>query len=108
MSLPRRRPLWALLNALVTLAVFGATGYALYRPLARLGEYDLGWHPGYLAAAGASYLAGLGLSAVYWHRLLHSLGQRPPGPALAWAFFFGHLAKYVPGKAMIVIVRAAI
>lgn len=64
-------------------------------------ELKLSW----LALAGVSYGLGLLPMGIYWHRLLHSFGQHPtPGQTLA-AFYLGHLGKYVPGKAMVVVLR---
>jgi len=62
--------------------------------------------PAWLAAAAGLYLAGLFPSGWFWYRLLSALGQKPlPGRTLR-AWYIGHLGKYVPGKALVVLMRA--
>jgi uncharacterized membrane protein YbhN (UPF0104 family) len=43
----------------------------------------------------------------FWHRALSSLGQPAPWAATLRAYFLGHLGKYVPGKALSVLLRVA-
>ena len=66
--------------------------------------------------AGAARVAGRCRRAVrvglvpmawFWHRTLAALGQPAPWRATLRAYFLGHLGKYVPGKAMAVILRVA-
>jgi uncharacterized membrane protein YbhN (UPF0104 family) len=57
-------------------------------------------------AAGALYLLGLAPSGWFWHRLMVALGQRPAVADSLAAYFIGHLGKYVPGKALVVVIRA--
>jgi glycosyltransferase 2 family protein len=62
--------------------------------------------PVWLAASGVLYLAGILMSAIYWRRLL-SAAQQPVGYAeTIRAFYVSQVGKYVPGKAMVVILRA--
>jgi glycosyltransferase 2 family protein len=67
-------------------------------------QFDFGW----LAASGGMYLLGTLWCAVFWHRTLRALGQ----PVGLWqairAYYIGQLGKYVPGKAMVVILRAGL
>jgi len=67
-------------------------------------QLDSGW----LAAAGALYLAGLAPSGVFWHRVLWTLGQRPRLIESLRAYYIGHLGKYVPGKALVVVLRTVL
>ena len=67
-----------------------------------VGELDwaiLGW-------AGGAYLVGLLPCWWYWRHTLRSMGQSPPFLGSLAAYFIGHLGKYVPGKAMVVVLRA--
>ncbi len=67
-------------------------------------RFDLGW----LAAAVALYLAGLTAFGVYFWRVL-ACSDSPVGfYAAVRAYLVSHLAKYVPGKAMVVLVRSAL
>jgi uncharacterized membrane protein YbhN (UPF0104 family) len=65
---------------------------------------DFGW----LALSGGLYLAGTFPAAVFWHRTLKALGQNIGFGRTLRAYYLGHLGKYVPGKAMVVIVRAGL
>ena len=44
----------------------------------------------------------------FWYRTLQAFGQAPEGLSSLRAFFIGHLGKYVPGKAMVVVLRTAL
>lgn len=62
---------------------------------------------GWLAAATAVSILGWIPSAVYWRWVMAKLGAPAPWPEVWCAYYCGHLGKYVPGKAMTLIVRAA-
>src|SRR5262249_42184911 len=47
-------------------------------------------------------------SAWYWRKLISNLGMSPPWPQVLRAYFCGHLGKYVPGKAVAIVIRAAL
>ena len=66
------------------------------------------WHfaPGWLVAAGGLYLLGMLPAALFWHRVLRVLGQPVGWLSAVRAYYIGHLGKYVPGKAMVVVLRA--
>lgn len=76
--------------------------------LAKLDEHP--WHvqPGWLAAAGGLYLVGLLPAGLFWHRVLCVLGQTAGVGETLRAYYVGHLGKYVPGKAMVVVLRAGL
>lgn len=44
----------------------------------------------------------------YWKELLADLGPRPPWMQVIRAYYCGHPGKYVPGKAMVMIIRAGL
>ena len=64
--------------------------------------------PIWVAASIAAYLAGLCFSGLFFGRVLKN-SPTPVGylPALR-AYLISHLAKYVPGKALVVVVRAGL
>jgi uncharacterized membrane protein YbhN (UPF0104 family) len=62
----------------------------------------------WLLAAGVIYLLGQLPNGLFWHQILSSLGQRVPLGATLRAFYVGNLGKYVPGKAMVVVMRTGI
>ncbi|WP_158633348.1 lysylphosphatidylglycerol synthase domain-containing protein [Tautonia sociabilis] len=64
-----------------------------------------GW---WLSASAALYLVGLSCFGVFFTRILaRSDAPVPLGPALR-AYLIGHLGKYVPGKAMVVVLRVGL
>lgn len=69
----------------------------------RIDWRQFGW--GWLVLSGSLYLLGSMMSWVYWHRVLWAIGERPTFRETLAAFFIGHLGKYVPGKAMVVVLR---
>jgi len=94
----------------VLAAVVWGVQRTLLQAIADLDEYpwsrfDAYW-PWWLAASAALYLVGLLPMALYWRRALVVLGQRPGMLETARAYYVGHLGKYVPGKALVVILRA--
>jgi len=61
-----------------------------------------------LALAGGLYMVGSAPMGLFWFALLRAMGQRLRLLPTLRAFFIGHLGKYVPGKAMVVILRAGL
>jgi uncharacterized membrane protein YbhN (UPF0104 family) len=84
------------------------TAYAAFEELERKhwspAQLRLPW----LALSGVLYLAGLLPSGWFWYRLLRVLGQQPRWAETLRAYFIGHLGKYVPGKALVVILRTGL
>ena len=65
---------------------------------------DAGW----LVASGVLYLLGQLPSGLYWHRVLNRLGQAARLGETLCAYYIGHLGKYVPGKALVIILRTGL
>jgi len=55
-----------------------------------------------------AYVGAMTLSCLFWHRVLWSLGQQANYQKTFLAFFSSQLGKYVPGKAMVVVIRTDI
>lgn len=70
--------------------------------------FDWQLDPLWVVVAGLFYLAGSLPMGLYWYRVLRALGQHPRVPEALRAFCIGHLGKYVPGKAMVVVLRAGL
>jgi glycosyltransferase 2 family protein len=60
-----------------------------------------------LLLAGLCYAAGMLPAGLYWRRCLLALDQRAPTIPILWAYFYGNLGKYFPGKAMVIVIRLA-
>jgi hypothetical protein len=103
---PRRRRLWPLV-AKVSIVLLVLVG--IHRTLAsawsELAQQRLDLSGGWLIAAGGLYVLGLVPAAWYWYWLLRSFGQRVDAPTAMRAHFIGHLGKYLPGKAMVFVLR---
>ena len=63
---------------------------------------------GWVMLAGTVYLVGLLPAGLFWHRVLLAVGEHPRCFDTLRAYYIGHLGKYVPGKAMVVILRAGL
>jgi glycosyltransferase 2 family protein len=104
----RRHAFLGIKIAFLALVVWGA-----YRTLAAaIGSLrEQNWQPselrlGWAVVAGVFYLISQFPCAWFWHGVLLGLGQKVTLPRAARAFYIGHLGKYLPGKALVVIMRA--
>ena len=103
-----KRPLIVVLKAAVAVLVLWAVGRHVVRTWNDLRQQEAAFQvqPVRLIASGVLYLAGLSCCGRFYERVL----QASPtpiglGPALR-AYLVSHLGKYVPGKAMVVVMRA--
>jgi uncharacterized membrane protein YbhN (UPF0104 family) len=74
----------------------------------QIGEHPWPIDPLWLVLSGAIYLAGLLPAGWFWHHILKTLGQEAGLGETLLAYYIGHLGKYVPGKAMVVILRTGL
>ena len=93
---------------LIAVVVAIAIGYTIWNAVGQLREQQFQFSQiNYLwwVAAIACVIAGMTLSAIFWHRLLVAMDQQPKLKESIGAFFISQLGKYVPGKAMVVVLR---
>ncbi len=69
-------------------------------------DWDL--HYGWLVLSGVCYLIGFLPSSLFWYVSMKSLGQSPSKAKTIISYYFSQIGKYVPGKAMIVIIRTGL
>lgn len=74
------------------------------RSLPTLGNLD--WRLIFLSAF--FYAAGLTPNGIVLHTALRALGQQPKLSTSIAAQLIGHVGKYVPGKAMVIVLRAGV
>ena len=107
------RPRWKRLTitavkAVVAIVVLWAVGRQVLRAYGdlRSKSESLHFEPVWLVLAGLLYLAGLLACAVFYERIMRT-SPTPIGlvPACR-AYIVSHLGKYVPGKAMVVVLRS--
>jgi uncharacterized membrane protein YbhN (UPF0104 family) len=102
----KRRRWWPVVKALVGLVIIFYIGRGFARDLAREELWEQPLHLSWLVPAAVLYLLAFSVCALYWRRLLVHLGQQPPVVATLRAYFIGQLGKYVPGKALALLLRA--
>lgn len=111
----RQAPLWKWAKVALRMAIFALVVWGVFRVIAgasdeferrrfSLRQIQYGW----LLVAGGAYIAGLAPCAIYWRNTLVAMGQRPRWGELLRAFYVGHLGKYVPGKALVVVLRTGL
>ncbi len=62
----------------------------------------------WLLLAGCSYIVGWLPSVWFWRAILQSLRQKLGFWQAIRAYYVGHLGKYVPGKALALVIRASL
>ena len=94
---------WSLFSLM--LYFVGHRAFALWQssPVIEL-HVDFRW----LVPAAIFYLIGWLPSAWFWWALLGRMHQKPGWYATVRAYFVGHMGKYVPGKALVLVIRGAL
>ncbi len=101
---------WAVraLKLAVVLAVAWGVRGTVTAALDELSRQPRAWRPAWFVVSGVVYLVGLMPAAWFYDRVLRSGGQSPPGWSAWRAFYISELGKYVPGKAMVVVIRTTL
>jgi uncharacterized membrane protein YbhN (UPF0104 family) len=109
-SSKRRYLVWLVKLAILAIVIWGGHR-TIAKALADLNKH--GWqfhqlHVGWAALSGVLYLISQFPCGWFWHGILRGLGQRVDLFTALRAYYIGHLGKYVPGKAMVVVIRAGL
>ncbi|MDX2035832.1 MAG: lysylphosphatidylglycerol synthase transmembrane domain-containing protein [Isosphaeraceae bacterium] len=107
----KRRGLWKpAVKVILTLIVLAAAGRHVSNTWDQLreGGRAVAFEPWRLAGAAVVYAAGLGACAIFFARVLAASGRPIPLIGAVRAYFISHLGKYVPGKALVVVMRAGL
>lgn len=103
-----------ILSFVLRFAILGLVGFFFWLTLTKAwgqivsSEVSLDWRRiswGMLALSVPSVMAALIPSCFVWQKILNDFGQRVGWKVVFYAYFLGHFGKYVPGKAMAVILR---
>jgi hypothetical protein len=108
MTSKQRKWLVAAIKLLIVGLLIWGVRRAIGEAYDELRAHPLHLHAGWLIAAGMLYLIAMFPSGLFWHRTMLALGQRVGTFAAIRAYYVGHLGKYVPGKALVVVLRAGL
>ena len=99
------------IKTLIVLAVVVGIGRFVQRAFVDLNQHGFSLteiNAWWLGLSSVTYLLGQLPAGMFWHRVLHAVGQRPHWYDTLRAYYVGHLGKYVPGKAMVVVLRTGL
>jgi uncharacterized membrane protein YbhN (UPF0104 family) len=97
-----------LLRWAVFLAVSVAIGRRIWLEKEKLAAYNFSLDYGWLVISGLCYFIGMSACAVFWWSAMRDCRSKPNWLSLGTAYFAGHLGKYVPGKGLVVVIRATL
>jgi hypothetical protein len=100
-----QRRWWPVVKALVGLAILLIIARRFSEDLKNPELAQRSIHFGWLTLSALLYLVALGLSGLFWHRLLQDSNTAPPLLVSLRAYWISQLGKYVPGKALALIMR---
>lgn len=105
----KKRLIFAVKTALGLVVLVAVVRHALntWRQLSAEGELPT-LRPGGMALAVGLYLAGLVLFGLWYWRILEASPSPIKPLAAIRAYLISHLGKYVPGKAMVVVLRVGL
>ncbi len=103
----RRWLLWSIKLTILALMVWFVRS-TLVRAAAQLESYPWELSAPWLLLAGLFYATALLPGCWFWFRTLRALGQEVHRGAALRAYYLSQLGKYVPGKAMVVVLRTAL
>ena len=98
---------WGVTLVVVGLVVWFAGG-TVTKGWQQLSDADLVIRWPWVAASAVLYLIGLAPQAFFWRMTLARLGEHPPTFAIIRGYYLGHLGKYVPGKALVAVLRTGV
>ena len=95
-------------KVLIVLAVAWWVGKELYKSWDSLHRIE--WKPDYfwLTLSVILYVVAYVPTCLFWFLSMRSLGQDPGVYETFRAYYIGHLGKYVPGKALVVVLRSGL
>ena len=110
------KPRWLKIVKLsVRLLILSLLAYGIWHSVRKglddLRAQDFSWshiNPWWLLVSSLAYFAGTIPSGLFWHKTLWVMGQQPTRFEALRAFTIGHLGKYVPGKALVIVLRAGL
>jgi glycosyltransferase 2 family protein len=106
-----RALVWSWIQSLTLVSVALAVVWTIWQGAIDLQQQDVSWGSlrwGWLVPALTLSFLGTVPGWLFWHRLLHRFGLPITWRHSFRAFYLSQLGKYVPGKVMVVAIRASI
>jgi len=100
-----RKRLWSLAKWALTVLVLAFVAWRAVKLWREGSPGKVELHFGWLALSALFYALGWLPSVWFWHVIIVRMGDNIPWPTAARAYYVGHLGKYVPGKALVPIIR---
>jgi uncharacterized membrane protein YbhN (UPF0104 family) len=97
---------WLLRIAALAIVCAGVQG-TVRGALKELSQHQWTVHPMWLVLSGVVYAIGTAPMGWFWWRTIRAFGYDPPLMPTYRAYYFGQMGKYVPGKAMVIVLRVA-
>ncbi|MDR1964091.1 MAG: flippase-like domain-containing protein [Planctomycetaceae bacterium] len=96
------------IKIVIVVAIFGWIGWELRKSWDKMNQVQ--WKPDYywLLLSAFFYSVSYVPSVFFWRHSMRLLGQHPGWYETFRAYYIGHLGKYIPGKAMVVVLRAGL
>jgi len=104
-----KRIAWPLMKWTLCSIVLGFVAYKAFQiwKEGRAHGKELHLHWPWLLLSGIAYTAGWLPSVWFWRKLMRRLGGDASYLNAARAYYCGHLGKYIPGKAMVLVIRGS-
>ena len=105
-----RATAWRAAKVVLAAAVLAGVAWQFAKILRREELWQEPIRPNYagLTLAAGLYVLAFGIWGGYWLQLVRGFGERLPVFAGVQAYFVSQLGKYVPGKALVVVLRVAL
>ena len=104
----QRKWLSAAIKLLIVSLVIWFIRGTIAKALVELKDHPLRLAPQWLVASAVLYLLSMLPAGLFWFRVLRDLGQDVGVGETLRAYMIGHLGKYVPGKAMVIVLRTGL
>lgn len=102
------KPIWSAIKwglFLIVLAFVAWHGWNLWN---QFDAEPARMHWGWIALATAASIVAWAPSVWYWRWIMIGLGAAAPWARVVRAYYCGNLGKYLPGKAAVIVIRAAL